>query len=53
VNPANPFYSQIETIYAHGAVSGYNCGAGCLEFRWGNDNTRGQLTKVLSNAVSP
>jgi uncharacterized delta-60 repeat protein len=53
VNAANPFYSQIETIYAHGLVSGYNCGAGCLEFRWGNDNTRGQLTKVLSNAVSP
>ncbi|MDQ2810120.1 MAG: S-layer homology domain-containing protein [Chloroflexota bacterium] len=53
VDPSNPFWNQIETIYAHGLVSGYDCGPGCREFRWNNTTTRGQLTKVLSNAIAP
>ncbi|HMA34875.1 MAG TPA: endo alpha-1,4 polygalactosaminidase [Chloroflexia bacterium] len=50
VDAANPFYWPIESIYRHGLVSGYDCGPGCREFRWGANNTRGQLTKVLANA---
>ncbi|HMA35049.1 MAG TPA: S-layer homology domain-containing protein [Chloroflexia bacterium] len=53
VTLGNAFYAQVETIYNHGAVSGYNCGATCLEFRWGNPLTRGQLAKVLDNAIGP
>jgi hypothetical protein len=37
----DPFYSFIETAYRHGIISGYACGAGCLEFRPGNNATRG------------
>jgi hypothetical protein len=48
VDRANPFYAEIETIYNRGLVSGYADGT----FRWGNNNSRGQLTKVLSNAIS-
>lgn len=53
VSTTNAFYSQIETIYNRGLVSGYACGTGCLEFRWGNSLTRGQLSKVLANALGP
>lgn len=55
VDAANPFWSQIATIYSHGLVRGYNCGLGCQEFHWGNNITRGQLAKVLSlsNASDP
>ncbi len=48
VDRANPFYAEIETIYNRGLVSGYADG----NFRWGSNNSRGQLTKVLSNAIS-
>src|SRR5439155_2747980 len=41
------FYSFIETAYSHGIISGYNCGNGCLEFRSGNNVTRGQLCKII------
>ncbi|HUS15420.1 MAG TPA: hypothetical protein VM536_10435, partial [Chloroflexia bacterium] len=58
VTPSNAFYGQIETIWSRGLVSGYTCG-GVNEpcpgtyFRWAANNTRGQLAKVLSNALGP
>jgi hypothetical protein len=48
VPTSNAFYQWIETIYNRGIVSGYSDGT----FRWGNDLTRGQLSKVLSNAIA-
>ncbi|HMA37190.1 MAG TPA: S-layer homology domain-containing protein [Chloroflexia bacterium] len=58
VDAANPFYAPIETLYHHGLVSGYSCSGGpepCpgFYFRWGANNTRGQLTKVLATALGP
>src|SRR5207244_8630468 len=46
-HPTDPFYSYIETAYDHGVISGYDCGPGCLEFRPGNNVTRGQLCKIV------
>ena len=51
VSPTDPFYTHIETAYAHNIISGYSCGTGCLEFRPGNDATRGQIAKIVYNAV--
>ena len=48
----DPFYGYVETAYAHGVISGYSCGAGCLEFRPGNNATRGQISKIVYNAVT-
>src|SRR5437867_9643087 len=46
--PANhPFYQYVETAYSHGIISGYACGTGCLEFRPGNNVTRGQVSKII------
>jgi len=47
VDTSNAFYSYIETAYNHSIISGYDCGTGCLEFRPGNNVTRGQLTKIV------
>jgi hypothetical protein len=47
VPQTDPFYGYIETAYAHGVISGYSCGPGCLEFRPGNNITRGQLCKII------
>jgi hypothetical protein len=44
------FYGYIETAYSHGIISGYACGYGCLEFRPGNNITRGQLCKIVALA---
>src|SRR5207244_3527470 len=33
--------------YHAGLVSGYDCGANCLEFRPGNNVTRGQIAKIV------
>jgi hypothetical protein len=52
VPTTDPFYTQIETAYSHGIISGYDCGAGCLEFRPGNNATRGQICKIMYNAVT-
>ncbi|MGI8587581.1 MAG: S-layer homology domain-containing protein [Chloroflexia bacterium] len=49
VTPANTFYQDIETIYNHHTVNGYNDGT----FRWGNSLTRGQLSKVLDLSIAP
>ena len=45
VPSAHTFYQHIETAYHQGIISGYSCGAGCLEFRPSDDITRGQLCK--------
>ncbi|MFL5735485.1 MAG: S-layer homology domain-containing protein [Chloroflexia bacterium] len=46
------FYSYIETAYSHSVISGYQCGVGCLEFRPGNNATRGQISKIVYLAVN-
>ena len=51
--PANyAFYRYIETAYSHGIISGYSCGVECLEFRPGSSATRGQICKIVYNAVT-
>ena len=56
----NPFWFFIEQAAAHGVISGYNCG-GVGEpcgpgnkpyFRPGNSVTRGQLSKMVTLAVT-
>ncbi|MFL5731598.1 MAG: S-layer homology domain-containing protein [Chloroflexia bacterium] len=51
VPATHAFYSYIETAYNKGIISGYTCGAGCLEFKPGNNATRGQLSKIVYNAI--
>jgi hypothetical protein len=46
------FYGYIETEYYHNIISGYSCGAGCLEFRPGNSATRGQICKIVYNDIT-
>jgi len=43
VPTTNPFYQYIETAYHHDVISGYSDGT----FRWGNNVTRGQLSKIV------
>jgi hypothetical protein len=55
VPASQPFYTVIETAYAHGVMSGYTCGAPgepCpgVYFRPNNNVTRGQFAKMLVNA---
>ncbi|MFL5733961.1 MAG: S-layer homology domain-containing protein [Chloroflexia bacterium] len=52
VPTTDTFYGYIETAYAHNIISGYSCGAGCLEFRPGNNATRGQISKIVYLAVT-
>jgi hypothetical protein len=52
VPSTDPFYTNIETAYQHGIISGYECGPGCLEFRPGNSATRGQIARIVYNAIS-
>jgi hypothetical protein len=52
VPQGDPFYGFIETAYAHQIISGYDCGAGCREFRPGNNATRGQICKIVYLAVT-
>jgi hypothetical protein len=52
VSDTHTFYQYIETAYSHGIISGYGCGGGCLEFRPGNNATRGQLCKIVYQAVT-
>ena len=51
VPSTDPFYGYIETAYQHGIISGYDCGASCLEFRPGANVTRAQLSKIVVNAA--
>jgi hypothetical protein len=53
VPPEHPFYTWIETAYNLELVSGYECGTGCLEFRPYNYVTRGQLCKIIVQAIDP
>jgi hypothetical protein len=48
VPPTNPFYQWIETAYNRGIIQGYTDGT----FRWQNDITRGQLSKVEHLALT-
>lgn len=48
----NTFFCAVETAYAHGIISGYSCGSGCLEFRPGYSATRGQIAKIVYNAIT-
>lgn len=48
----SPFYSYVETAVCHSVVSGYSCGADCLEFRPGSQATRGQIAKIVYNTVT-
>jgi hypothetical protein len=52
VPPFDPFYTLIETAYNHGIISGYECGQNCLEFRPGENATRGQVAKIVHLAVT-
>lgn len=47
VPPSNPFYAYIETAYNHSAIIGYSDGT----FRWGNNVTRAQLSKIVVVAL--
>jgi hypothetical protein len=47
VGPDNTFYAYIETAYAHGVVGGFGDGT----FRPGNPATRGQIAKIVYNAL--
>jgi hypothetical protein len=47
----DPFFAYIETAYLHSIISGYNCGANCLEFRPSNNATRGQVCKIVYDAI--
>jgi len=51
VPTSHPFYGYVETAYRHSIISGYTCGIGCLEFRPSNSATRGQIAKIVYNAV--
>jgi hypothetical protein len=47
VPPSSPFYGYIETAYSSGIISGYSDGT----FRPGNSATRGQIAKIVHNAL--
>ena len=49
---SHPFYTYLETAYSHNIISGYGCGPDCLEFRPGNNATRGQICKIVYRATS-
>jgi N-acetylneuraminic acid mutarotase len=59
VLPTNTFYEWIERLSGRGIMSGYPCGdpgepcdeEGRPYFRTGADATRGQLSKIVSNAA--
>ena len=60
VPPTNPFYFNVQNIYNDGIVNGYPCGGPnepCVPpasrpyFRPNAGATRGQLTKIVSNAA--
>jgi hypothetical protein len=60
VPSTNPFWLWVERVYAHSVLSGYPCGGPgepCVApgnrpyFRWGNNVTRGQISKIVANAA--
>jgi hypothetical protein len=52
VPATHAFCQYIETAYSHNIISDYSCGTGCLEFRPGNNATRGQICKIMYLAIS-
>jgi hypothetical protein len=52
VEVGSVFFRYVETAYGHGIISGYSCGSGCLEFRPGNNATRGQICKIVYQAIN-
>jgi hypothetical protein len=48
VPPGSTFYRYVETAVAHGIIEGYDDGT----FRPGNSATRGQIAKIVYNAVT-
>jgi len=61
VPPSNPFYLWIERLASRGIMGGYPCGGPgepCGPqykpyFRWGNNATRGQTSKIVANTFFP
>ena len=61
VPPSNPFYAEIMRLTARGVMSGYGCGGpgepcdaqNRPYFRWGNNVTRGQASKIVANTFFP
>jgi uncharacterized delta-60 repeat protein len=62
VPPTNNFYLYIERLASKGIMGGYPCGAVPSEpcstqnrpyFRWGNNATRGQTSKIVANTFFP
>ncbi|HET6260755.1 MAG TPA: S-layer homology domain-containing protein, partial [Chloroflexia bacterium] len=61
VPPAQPFYGWIEALASRGYIGGYPCGGpgepcgpgNSPYFRPGNGATRGQLSKIVSQAFFP
>jgi hypothetical protein len=60
VEPGSTFYEWIERLSGRGVMGGYSCGGAgepCVPptsrpyFRAGNNATRGQLSKIVSNAA--
>jgi hypothetical protein len=61
VPPASPFWEYVERLYGRGIIGGYQCGIDpnepCIPpenlpyFRPNNGATRGQLTKIVSEAA--
>jgi hypothetical protein len=48
VPPTNPFYPFVRCLACRGIISGYADGT----FRWGNEVTRGQLSKIITGAAA-
>jgi S-layer homology domain len=46
------FFRYVETAYSHAIISGYSCGSECLEFRSGDSATRGQIAKIVYQAIT-
>jgi hypothetical protein len=62
VPTSNPFYLWIERLAGRGIIGGYPCGSPgepCVPplsrpyFRWGNNATRGQTSKIVANTFLP
>jgi hypothetical protein len=62
VTTTNPFYAEIMRLTTRGVMSGYPCGTLPHEpcdsenrpyFRWGNNVTRGQASKIVANTFFP
>ncbi|HKP53287.1 MAG TPA: S-layer homology domain-containing protein [Chloroflexia bacterium] len=61
VPPTNTFYLWIERLASRGIMGGYPCGSegepcgpdNKPYFRWGNNATRGQTSKIVANTFFP